>query len=1000
MPGFPLPYDPQAAETKLSDYKQICLDRGLTDCAAIFNSEEKISLLKAIFGNSPYLSSLILRMPDFALNLFLTPPEKTLDTIKAEFLDPLPGVTELSVLMKNLRLAKAQVALVTSYADLAGLWPLEKVTETLSTFAEQALSLATAHLVRAAMLKGDLAPPDGIDLDDETRADENLVRECGFTILGMGKLGGRELNYSSDIDLIVLFDQDVIRYTGRKTPNDLFIRMTQSLVRIMQERTADGYVFRTDLRLRPDPGATPVAISMAAAEAYYQSVGLNWERAAMIKARPVAGDLQAGYDFLQRIRGFVWRKHLDFAAIEDIQAIKKLIHKHHKHGDILLAGQDIKLGPGGIREIEFYAQIHQLISGGREPTLRVAPTRPALQALVEAGHLSAEDNEVLQQAYVYFRQLEHRLQMINDDQTHMIPEREADIRRIACFMGFEELNEFEQVTLGHLRQVHTLFVDLLKDSRQSENEAGDNLLSFPPDEYHPDTLQVIENYGFQDVKGCYEMMQNWLLGRYRACRTDRARAILHRLIPNILEAFANSADPDGSLRKFNDFLAKLPSGVQLFSFIKAHPWLLELLAEIMGMAPSLAELLARRPLLLDAVLNADFFDSQPDSHALENSLDEQLGTARDFQDVLDIARKWANEQKFQIGVQILRNTIGVTEAGEALTRIAEVVIARMLEETSKEFARKHGVIKDASFAVLAMGKMGGRELTTTSDLDMVFIYDCADRGAFSDGKKSLSLNHYYARFSQNFINAITAMTAEGTLYEIDMRLRPSGNAGPIAVTLETFEEYQESKAWTWEHMALSRARVIAGSANLKVKIDKAITRILSHKNREQDNLLFEVAKMRNRLREEFGTDNIWAIKHTRGGLVDIEFICQYLLLKHAADKPDILAVHLVDFMDNLSAAGLMAPETAQKLKEITLLQQTVQMLLRLCVGSASRSEDKPRALQQLLLKRTGCGSMKELEENLRQAQDFVFNLYQEMIGKPAAEMVPPDPVTPLGNPVT
>ncbi|WP_417318162.1 bifunctional [glutamine synthetase] adenylyltransferase/[glutamine synthetase]-adenylyl-L-tyrosine phosphorylase [Emcibacter sp.] len=989
---FPLPVDDTAAEKKLSDFIRLCLDRGLTNGEKLLAEARHKELLKAILANSPYLSTLATRNPDFLLRVLESSPGDCLTDLEKELKDLTPDDMDTDTLKKMFRQFKARVALLAAWADLSGQWPLFKVTETLSWFAESTLKVAVEHLLAKAVAAGDLQAGG----DDSSTPSAN----SGYTILGMGKLGGRELNYSSDIDLIVLYDQDIVRYTGRKSAKDLFIKITRNLVNFMQERTADGYIFRTDLRLRPDPGAMPVAISMEAAETYYQSMGLNWERAAMIKARPLAGDIQAGQDFLGRIRGFVWRKHLDYAALEDIYAIKKLIHKHHKHGDIALAGQDIKLGPGGIREIEFYAQIHQLISGGREPALRIAPTCAALNVLVEEDHLDQEDNNVLQAAYVYFRTLEHRLQMINDDQTHSIPERAEDIFRIARFMGFETVGDFEKETISHLEKVHALFDELLKDSRQTPEAAGDQELQFPSgDNRSPETLEILAENGFENPGGAYDIIQNWLLGRYRACRTERARKILKGLVPHILEAFSQSDSPDAVLRRFDDFLSKLPSGVQLFAFINAHPWLLELLTEIMVSAPSLSEQLARRPLLLDAVLTPEFFEAFPEREELEESLSILLATARDYQDVLDITRKWTNEQKFQVGVQILRNVIDVKMSGLLLTRIAEVVVERMLQEVTKEFSRKHGCIDGGSFCVVAMGKLGGYELTTTSDLDLVFIYNCKGPGGFSDGKKSLSVNHYYARLSQNIINALTALTGEGKLFDVDMRLRPSGNAGPIAVNLETFCEYQEGKAWTWEHMALTRARVIACDRELGDKVNAAIHNILTHRNRDQDNLLFEVAKMRSRMRKEFDTDNVWAVKHTQGGLVDIEFICQYLLLSRATEKPEILDTNILNFLKKASGAGIIDDEKAEILSRATEMMQTIQLLLRLCMGSASKSENKPAALVKILLQRTETGTLGELEEKIAAAQHSVYEIYQEIIETPAANMLPPAPVTPLGNPV-
>ena len=980
---FPLILDEEFAHQKITDFCALYNETYPIDIKNVIEKND-CELLLAIFSNSPYLTSLLFKYPEFAINLL----EQRPDVLIGELFDKLKknatSVSSINDLMRELRISKAEIALTIAFSDLAGIWSLNEITSTLSKFAQTSLELAVNFLIKNALETGDLGHTHG----------ENVSENSGYVVLAMGKLGGYELNYSSDIDLIVLFDNDIVKYTGRRSAQDFFVKLTQKLVKIMSDRTADGYVFRSDLRLRPDPGATPVALSMEGAEFYYQSVGLNWERAAMIKARPVAGDMAAGQGFLERIRGFVWRRHLDYAAIDDIHAIKNLIHEHHSHVDINLAGHDVKLGRGGIREIEFYAQIHQLISGGREPALRIAPTQMALDALVSCEKLDDAQNDILQDAYIYFRTLEHRLQMINDDQTHEIPTSDEDLLRITKFMGYADIGQFEKEFLGHLNCVHDLFNSLLQDTNQT-GESDDSLL-FPLDAYHPQTLRAIEDAGFKDATKIYKLIQNWQLGRYRACRTDRARSILKQLVPDILTAFGQHEDPEAGITKFDDFLSRLPSGVQLFSFIKAQPWLLDLLAQITGIAPSLANQLSRNPLMLDSVLSAETFKNNSSLEQLKASLEEQLSTAIDFQDVLDISRKWNNEGKFQVGLQILKGDIDVKECAKTLSYLAETSLSAMLERVSQEFAKKHGVVENSSICILAMGKLGGYELTTTSDVDMVLIYDAEDMTAHSNGAKPLSVNHYYARLSQNFINGITALTGEGKLYEVDMRLRPSGTAGPLAVSIASFAEYQRGQAWTWEHMALTRGRVIAGPDALKAKIEDCIFKILSHKNRDQNNLLNEVSKMRHRLIDNFATNNIWAMKHIRGGIIDVEFICQYLLLKHGSTHPEILKKNTLDQISSLSKAGLIEQKIADELYNATHILQAIQAMLRLCLDNDDTEQAKPYALLLTLANRFD-SEPEKIEDLILENQNFIHNLYYEIVETPSMELDPLDPIPPLDN---
>ncbi len=981
---FPLALDKKLAESKIADFIESCPEQQVTDITGLINKNNNRRLLGGVFSNSPYLSHLFMRDVNFAMELLARPYEELFRQVIDELLEKLPPEKDIKQIMKALRQAKAKVALITSFADLSGQWSLKTITGCLTEFAEISTSLAVSHLLRGEMIRGNLAVPAHLAEipADQLQATPHMAEGTGYVVLGMGKMGGYELNYSSDIDLIVLYDNDIVQYTGRKNVQEMFIRLTRDLVKIMQERTADGYVFRTDLRLRPDPGATAIAMSMEGAEVYYQSMGLNWERAAMIKARPVAGDRAAGHDFLSRIKGFIWRRHLDFAALEDIYAIKKMIHRHHGHKQIRFTGQDIKLGYGGIREIEFYAQIFQLISGGREPELRVPPTCDALNALEKSGKVSPADNKILQTAYVYHRTLEHRLQMINDDQTHSMPESQDDLDRITRFMGYREQPDFEKDLNEHLHNVHELFSNLLKDSHQDDDG---ELLAFPADGYNDDTLDVIAGFSYENPKAIHDIIQTWLLGRYRACRTKRARALLHGLIPEILSSFGQLGEPDASFRKFDIFLSRLPSGVQLFSFIKAQPWLLDLLSEIIGIAPNLSDQLAKRPLLLDAVLNNDFFEENFTRQHLEPQLVEQLAIAKDFQDILDISRKWASEHKFQVGVQLLRNNIDADRAGKNLSLLADVILSVMLDRVSREFSRKHGILPGAEFSVLALGKLGGRELTSTSDLDLVFIYDAKAVPGFSNGKKPLSINHYFARFSQQYINALTAMTGEGRLYEIDMRLRPSGNAGPIAVTLESFTDYQVNDAWTWEHLALTRGRTVAGDNELCGKITGIIKQALGRKDRDQEKILRDCAEMREKLRQEFGRDDIWAVKHVRGGLVDMEFICQYLILIHAGDSPEIMVTNTLDQITSLKDHGYLPEDSAKILYQACDFMQNLQVILRLCFGNSSRPGQESQRLVDSLCERFKADSLAQLTDMVTDRQKSVYKIYQEYFTVPAGK---------------
>jgi glutamate-ammonia-ligase adenylyltransferase len=499
--------DPQRAELGLDRWREACArvedPRAARLASALPDHPVGRGLLRAMFGNSPFLAQCLLSDPAFAVELLEHGPDTTLARLLGDLRDQAAGETDRNRLMRVLRIAKRRVSLTVAVADITGAWSLEQVTGALSDLADAAIDFALAHLLARAAADRLLALQD----------DDAPHRGSGLVVLGMGKLGARELNYSSDVDLIVLYDDEAVFYTGPDTLQSCFVRLTRDLIAILSDRTGDGYVFRTDLRLRPDPGSTPVALSFAAAETYYSSVGQNWERAAMIKARPVAGDRPAGDRFLGRIRPFVWRKHLDFAAIQDIHSIKRQIEAHRGGRSIAVHGHNIKLGRGGIREIEFVAQTLQLIWGGREPALRVAQTCEALRRLAAAGHVGHATADDLIEAYRFLRRLEHRLQMIDDRQTHGLPKDDAGLAALAAFAGYDSAAQFGAALTGQLKSVVGRYGELFEEA-PALGDIGP--LVFTGIEDDPDTLETLGQMGFSDAPSICNVIRGWHHGRYRA----------------------------------------------------------------------------------------------------------------------------------------------------------------------------------------------------------------------------------------------------------------------------------------------------------------------------------------------------------------------------------------------------------------------------------------------------------------------------------------------------
>lgn len=973
--NLPKPANPERTALGLERWRETADSSDFGDAMrAVLEDRGGKAVLEAIFGNSPYLGQLLVRNPDIAVQALDRGPDAIFEEIITELQAGMAEVTSAEKMMPVLRQAKNRAALLIALADIADVWAIGQVTRALSDLADVSLNLAVRGLLRQLSTNGIFSLPAG----DTPEADSGVV------ILALGKLGARELNYSSDIDIMILYEPGKLDCSDRDELPQEMVRLARLLMRVMDERTADGYVFRTDLRLRPDPGATPLAIPIPAAEAYYESVGQNWERAAMIRARACAGDIAAGNAFLQHLSPFIWRKHLDFAAIQDIHSIKRQITAYRGGGTIAVNGHNVKLGRGGIREIEFFAQTQQLIWGGRSPTLRTSDVCETLDALADHGRIEPSTAQEMQEAYCYLRRLEHRLQMVDDHQTHSLPKTDEQIEDIAIFAGYPDGTAFRDDLVRRLSLVETHYAELFEEE---PDLGGSGTLVFTGNENHPDTIKTLEDMGFGDGASVSTMIRRWHTGRYRATRSVRSRELLTELMPRLLEALAKRSDPNAAIARLDAFLSGLPSGVQLFSLFYANPSLLDLVAEIMGDAPKLSEWLSRNPRLLDHVLSHDFFDQVAEQDVLHRELKTALAEAHDFQDVLDITRRWTNDRKFQTGVQVLQGVADGHAAGPTFTAIAETVIADLWPAVEEEFSGPggdHGMVPGGGMAAIAFGKLGGRELMPESDVDLVFVYDAPEDAEESDGDKPLAASVYYMRLSQRIVGAIEALTGEGRLYEVDTRLRPSGSKGPAASRFESFRRYYAESAWTWEFMALTRARAFAGSPDLIHRLEEEIHSILT-KPRDPDQLVIDVAKMRKRMAKEHRGQSRWDIKHRRGGLVDAEFMVQYLQLRHAADHPEILSSNAVTAIDNLAEAKLIDGQFATDVGDALRLWHRVQTVLRLTTTDNIDDEDRADGPRRALVRAIGVEDFDTLVATMEETAANVRRQFESLIEKPAAE---------------
>ncbi len=840
-------------------------------------------LLAGTAGCSPYLHGVMMREADWL--------ESALDDPEAALTAVLDGVRAgaLDQVASDLRQAKRRIALLVALADLGGVWPLETVTGALSDLAD----LACARALRAAMtteLKRGKVP--GLHEDD-------LDTAGGMVVLAMGKMGAGELNYSSDIDLICLFDESRFARDDFHEARAGFIRATRKMAATLSDQTGEGYVFRTDLRLRPDPSVTPVCMGMEAAERYYESLGRTWERAAYIKARPCAGDLKAGQRFLDELRPFVWRRHLDFAAIQDAHDMRLRIRAHKGlGGPITLPGHNMKLGRGGIREIEFFTQTRQIIAGGRDPDLRVRGTVEGLGVLAQKDWLPQAVARDLSEHYRSHREVEHRLQMINDQQTHDLPDQPDGFARLACFMDMDEPTLRDDL-IRRLSAVHELTEGFFA------TESG------PAPDADAPVPSALENS---------EMIARW--PRYPALRSNRAVEIFNRLRPEILSRLERAAKPEEALLAFDGFLSGLPAGVQLFSLFEANPQLIDLLVDITGTSPDLARHLSQNAGVFDAVIGGGFFADWPGPAVLGQELSTVLKRETDYERRLDAARRWKNEWHFRVGVHLLRGLTDAEEAGTQYADLAGVTLEVLWPTVQAEFARKHGPAPGRGAVVLGMGSLGVGRLHTRSDLDIIVVYD-PDGVDASDGAKSLQSRVYYARLTQALITALTAPMAQGKLYEVDMRLRPSGNQGPVATSLTAFRSYHCENAWTWEHLALTRARIVAGPADLATDLRELRAEVLG-RPRAQDAVLGDVEVLRARIAEAKASGGIWDPKLGRGRMQDIELAAQAgALLSRKA---------LMGLSEGLNAAadqGWLGAKEAQELIQTHALCRSLQVGARL-----------------------------------------------------------------------
>ena len=881
--------------------------------ALLFSSQpNKINqLIRGVGGCSPYLKGLLEIEYDWVLSAL----DSQENILNAEFsrLKKTPS----SEIKTALRVTKRRVALWSALCDFSGIWELNDVTNMLTQFADLACQLALKVALETELSRGNIP---GLEID-------HSPEKTGMFVLAMGKMGAHELNYSSDIDLICFFDETQFLEEKYFDARKGFIRATRLMSSILSDLTEDGYVFRTDLRLRPDPSVNPVCIATETAERYYESLGRTWERAAYIKARVVAGDTKAGINFLHSLTPFVWRKYLDFAAIEDAHDIRLRIREHKGLGGALkLLGHNIKLGSGGIREIEFFTQTRQLIAGGRDMELRVRGTIDGLKNLSKKGWIDKTVSEKLISHYTLYRNIEHRLQMVHDAQTHDLPKSIEGMERLSCMMG----------TTPDL---------LAKDLLFSLKEVNQLTEGF----FKPTKLDLTFSLSEMETK----VVDRWR--SYPSLRSPRAEHIFNRLRPKILEKIRSTDKSNNALIAFDKFLVGLPTGVQLFSLFEANPQLIDLLVDIVGTAPALANHLAKSPVVFDAVIGGDFWTPWPKLTTLERQLSNLIKLETDYEQKLEVSRKWKKEWHFRIGVHLLRGITNVNQAGTQYAELAETVLKVIFPVVISEFSKKYGKPPGRGASIFSMGSLGATHLNSTSDLDLIVIYD-AEGIEFSDCPTPLNSRLYYTRLTQALVTAMTVEMSQGKLYEVDMRLRPSGRKGPVATSWTSFKDYQTNEAWAWEHLALTRGRVICGNSELSINIEDFRLQLI--KNVRPEVAVRSLKEMREKIQKIDLNNNKWEFKQGIGRMQDIELFSQLSTVINGQVTRDVSSGLIAG-----SESGLLTNTQLDQILKTYKFLKEMNMATRLINDSSQEFEKISTSGHSFILKLTKINTIKALSKN-------------------------------------
>jgi glutamate-ammonia-ligase adenylyltransferase len=936
----------------LVNFMKIAEAFGAKETARIFLEEKTAKLILPLLACSQYLTDILAKHSEIIDWLFLEGNYREPldgDLLKEEIIDMKGQLSEEAEVSKFLRRVKAREIVRIALRDLGGLADMEETALALSDLAEASLCGATLFAL-SSMKKRYGAP-----LVQEEGAE---VRECQFCVLALGKFGGRELNFSSDIDIMYSYEfdggfldsvtGDEMADGGGMTFHQFFIKVAEMVTRLIGEITGDGIVFRVDLRLRPDGTRGPLANSMRALETYYESWGQTWERAALIKARPVAGDGGLGFRVIKMLAPFVYRKFLDFVTVEEVKELKDRIDfslKAKKEGM-----WDVKLGEGGIREVEFFIQSHQLIFGGKNPRLRESNSMKALASLREEGYLSPAEEESLADAYRFLRNLEHRIQMLRGMQTQVLPHDE-DLRKVSYLMGFTDVHEFEKELSGKRKKVREIFGKLFaEEKREVESDVEPEVIGLLYGDMSPeDTFETLDKMGFAEPQSASKDLELLRSGPQSARMTQRARNYLRKIAPLLLAKVVETPAPDMALSNIDMFIKSIGARTTFYALLSENPRVIEPLVQLFGSSQYLSGYFINNLDLLDVLLRKGQSAVIKNKTEMRKELGEKLVLAEHFEDELGILRRYRNEEFLRIGIHKLGGNLSLEEFSFQLSALAEVSMGFTFFLAKREAVKKYGAPsyvdekgekREASLLVVGMGKLGGEELNFHSDLDIIFIFshmgetDVAFDGRVAE-RKQITNQEFFAKVAQRFISNLSTVTKEGYVYKIDMRLRPSGSQGPLVTSFSAFKNYYEKDARIWERQALLKARVVVDERDFGKEVRRWISSYI-YEEPLPPSLKSEISEIRGRMERELGKEEgrFHNLKFGKGGLVEVEFLVQYLQLRNGGKVPALRTQNTLKALFEFIREGILNEEEFRILDEGYRFLREIEISLRLVHDSS------------------------------------------------------------------